>query len=107
MNFGFTKKAQFSCYPHNFSRGIQNRGLKSLGQRLGELMRKLTINVCAIENFFLGFALVKDTETEVRPVENVASWGDTFSHISEFNYVWTIHNFRYTQAGIKELLLPF
>ena len=70
-------------------------------------MRKLTINVCAIENFFLGFALVKDTETEVRPVENVASWGDTFSHISEFNYVWTIHNFRYTQAGIKELLLPF
>merc|ERR1719334_1222831 len=44
------------------------------------------------------------TEAEVDKVENVASWGDTFSHISEFSYIWTIHNFSHHPRTCGEYL---
>jgi len=47
---------------------------------------------------------VVGTETESHQAENVASWGDTFSHISEFSYVWSIHNFSHHPRTCGEFL---
>merc|ERR1712142_1328116 len=71
--------------------------LKGLIFRMIRLLRCCTPTTTEPEND-------EDTETEVRPVENVASWGDTFSHISEFNYVWTIHNFSHHPRTCGEYL---
>jgi len=71
--------------------------LKRLIFRMIRLLRCCTPTTTEPEND-------EDTETEVRPVENVASWGDTFSHISEFNYVWTIHNFSHHPRTCGEYL---
>merc|ERR1719309_195998 len=71
--------------------------LKRLIFRMIRLLRCCTPTTTEPEND-------EDTETEVHPVENVASWGDTFSHISEFNYVWTIHNFSHHPRTCGEYL---
>lgn len=44
------------------------------------------------------------TETEIGKVQNAASWGDTFSQISEFSYIWTIHNFSHHPRTCGEYL---